>query len=216
MNLWAESDNPELVSTPLQQAQKSGTGVGTRLIASSNANAILPALRAWLLADYVAPYCRSLAAARIFRRCIWLDALGGTRPTPKRAGESQAPAGGRDASHPYIFDDLVQTAQQTRNGSRPNKAAKKAQSEILPPALQAVAALAGDLARESKPITLQGLALDTSKVGKVDNSFVLPEESSALTPVGARPRPRSYRLLSKPPQFSCSILLRLQNHPHLT
>src|ERR1700686_1509267 len=133
MNLWAESDNLELASAPPEQAHKPGTGAGTRFIASSNA--ILPALRSWLLADYVAPYCRSLAATRIFRRCIWLDALGSTRTTPKKAGAGQGHAGGRDSSHPYIFDDLVQTEQQTRNGSHPNKAAKKAPSEILPPAL---------------------------------------------------------------------------------
>src|SRR6266849_4437689 len=106
MNLWAESDNPELANTPLQQAQKSGTGVGTRFIASSNANAILPALRAWLLADYIAPYCRWLAATRIFRRCMWIDAPGGTRNAAKKAGESQ----GREEPHPYILDDLTQTA----------------------------------------------------------------------------------------------------------
>src|SRR6266849_1311752 len=100
MNLWAESDNLELASRPLQQTKKPGTGVGSRFIASPNA--IVPALRAWLLADYVAPYCRSLAATRIFRRCFWLDALGGTRTTPKKAGESQGPAGGRDESRPYI------------------------------------------------------------------------------------------------------------------
>src|SRR5713101_5968577 len=100
MNLWAESDNLELASTPLQQAHKPGTGVGTRFIASSNANAIVPALRAWLLADYVAPYCRSLAATRIFRRCFWLDAPGGTRNAAKKAGAGQ----GREESHPYIFD----------------------------------------------------------------------------------------------------------------
>src|SRR5712691_7313781 len=104
MNLWAESDNLELASRPPQQTKKPGTGVGSRFIASPNA--IVPALRAWLLADYVAPYCRSLAATRIFRRCFWIDAPGGTRNAAKKAGESQ----GREEPHPYNFDDLTQTA----------------------------------------------------------------------------------------------------------
>jgi len=229
MNLWAESDNPELANTPLQQAQKSGTGVGTRFIASSNANAIVPALRAWLLADYVAPYCRSLAATRIFRRCFWLDALGGTRTTPKKAGESQGPAGGRDSSRPYIFDDLVQTEQQTPNGSHLNKAAKKARPETLPPALQAVAALADELARESKPITLQGIALDNAKgvgtrliasanagplsttsanaetrVTASPDTFILPKESSVINTSWREAAPA---LLPAIEQFAAVFLL---------
>ncbi len=174
MNLWAESDNLELASRPPQQTKKPGTGVGSRFIASPNA--IVPALRAWLLADYVAPYCRLLAATRIFRRCFWIDAPGGTRNAAKKAGESQ----GREESHPYIFDDVIQAEQSKRGASHLNKAAKKARPETLPPALQSVVALADELSRESKPITLQGIALDNGKVGKVENTFVLPKESSVV------------------------------------
>lgn len=198
MNLWAESDNLELASRPLEQTKKPGTGVGTRFIASPNA--IVPALRAWLLADYVAPYCRSLAATRIFRRCFWIDALGGTRNAAKKAGESQ----GRDESHPYIFDDLIQAEQSKHGASHLNKAVKKARSETLPPALQAVAALADELARESKPITLQGIALDNSKVGKVENTFVLPKESSVIN---ANWREAAPALLPAIEQFAAIFLL---------
>ncbi len=186
MNLWAESDNPELASAPPEQARKPAMGVGTRFIASSNANALLPALRSWLLADYVAPYCRSLAATRIFRRCIWLDALGSTRATAKKANRNQGRdiGRGRDSSRPYIFDDVAEGEQLERSASRPNKAAQKPHSETLPPALQAVATLAGELARESKPIILQGLALDSPKtVGTrfiASAPLVLPKESSFI------------------------------------
>src|SRR6266705_5622352 len=38
--------------------------------------AILSLLRGWLLQYYVAAYCHSLAATRIFRRCYWIDTLG--------------------------------------------------------------------------------------------------------------------------------------------
>lgn len=199
MNLWAESDDLELASTQ-EQAQKPGTGVGTRFIASPHANTILPALRAWLLADYVAPYCRSLAATRIFRRCFWIDALGGTHNIAKKASESH----GRDSSRPYIFDDLAQTEPQELNGSRPNKAAKKARAEALPPALQAVTALAEELARESKPIALQGIALDNGKGGKVGNTFVLPKESSVIN---ASWRETAPALLPAIEQFAAVFLL---------
>ncbi|MGH2495312.1 MAG: hypothetical protein ACRDIV_11470 [Ktedonobacteraceae bacterium] len=167
MNLWAESDNLELASTPAERAQKPGT-----VRRNAARQAVLPALRSWLLADFVAPYCRSLAATRIFRRCFWLDASGDTRHTPKRSDESQ----GRDASRPYIFDDFNEAEQL----EHPKQTAKKARSQILPPALQAVAALAGELARESKPITLQGIALDNGKRGKVENTFSLPKESGVI------------------------------------
>ena len=228
MNLWAESDNPELASTPSQQPRKPGPSVGTRFIASSHAtatNAILPALRAWLLADYVAPYCRSLAATRIFRRCIWLDALASMRVTSKKTGGSQGrdererdererdergrdergrdehgrdatgrdatgrDERGRDESRPYMFDDVTEREQFDGSASRTNKAAQKPRSEALPPALQAVAALADELARENKPITLQGIALDNAKNGGTrliasasssPGSFVLPKESSVI------------------------------------
>src|ERR1700686_1665254 len=141
MNLWAESDNLELASAPPEQAHKPGTGAGTRFIASSNA--ILPALRSWLLADYVAPYCRSLAATRIFRRCIWFDALGSTRATSKKAnghqGDDNGRGSGRDESRPYIFDALNGAEQLERSVPRPNKAAQKPRSETLPPELQSIA-----------------------------------------------------------------------------
>ena len=194
MNLWTESDNLELASTPAERTQKPGT---TRHNVAERA--VLPALRSWLLADFVAPYCRSLAATRIFRRCFWIDALGGTRAASKKASVGQGHGGGqisgRDQSRPYMFDDFVQGEKQKRNGSRPDKAPKKARSETLPPSLQAVVDLSGELARESKPITLQALMLANDKtVGTrfiasslapsapaSSNTFALPKESSVIS-----------------------------------
>src|SRR5690242_4559312 len=129
MNLWAESDNLEIASSPIDQAQKSGT---TRR--NSTEQALLPALRAWLLADYVAPYCRSLAATRIFRRCFWIDALGSTRATLKKAGtgqggEADRRGSGRDESRPYMFDDFNGIEQSNHSPSRAGKNPKKAHSE---------------------------------------------------------------------------------------
>ncbi len=197
MNLWAESENLELASMSAERAQKSGT-----MRRNSTEHAVLPALRSWLLAEYVAPYCRSLAATRIFRRCIWLDAPGSTRVMSKKAdgnqggdsgrGSGSGSGSGRDESRPYIFDDVAGMEQSNHSRSRSGKGAKKAHSETLPPALQIVTALSGELARESKPITLQGIALDTTKsVGTrfiasapaskaSQDAFVLPEESSVI------------------------------------
>jgi hypothetical protein len=193
MNLWAESDNPELASTPPEQPRKPGTSVGTRFIASSHANTnatiILPTLRSWLLVDYVAPYCRSLAATRIFRRCFWIDALGSTRASSKKSGANQdrddGRGGGRNESPPYIFDTFDGVEQSNQNPSRSDKAPKKARSETLPPALQSVAALSGELARESKPITLQGIALDTAK--SVGTRFIASASPSAFSATASTP-----------------------------
>src|SRR5690349_5480480 len=132
MNLWAESDDLEIARPPVDRAQKSGA---TRR--NSVEQAILPALRSWLLADYVAPYCRSLAATRIFRRCFWIDALGSTRAAMKKAGadrghEANGRGSGRDQSRPYIFDDFEGAEQSNHSPLRAGKAAKKAPSESLP------------------------------------------------------------------------------------
>src|ERR1700730_8894937 len=102
MNLWAESDNYELAGAPVEPATKPGTGGGTRFIAP--ARTIVPALRGWLLADYVAPYCRSLAATRIFRRCFLIDGSGETRNAAKGAGASQRGDQGRAEPRLGIFE----------------------------------------------------------------------------------------------------------------
>jgi len=66
MHLWSDlEDNQQ----PLEI-----TGHGrTRRLAEP---AVLASLREWLLDEYVAEYCRSLATTRIFRRCYLVDALG--------------------------------------------------------------------------------------------------------------------------------------------
>jgi hypothetical protein len=160
MNLWTESDNPELASKSVDRTQKAGTTRRTSI-----EQTVLPALRSWLLADYDAPYCRALAATRIFRRCTWIDALGSTRATSKKPGESQ----GRDGT--------------------------------LPAALQAIVDLAGELARESKPITLQGIALDNTK--SAGTRFIASASPSASTPSPASspsPAPVSADVFTLPKQ----------------
>src|SRR5260370_10671770 len=68
-NLWPEFDNQQPLSEAAQHAHQRRR---------PTEQAVLSSLRAWLLHDYIVPYCRSLAATRIFRRCYWIDGLGGS------------------------------------------------------------------------------------------------------------------------------------------
>src|SRR5579864_7205433 len=67
-NLWPEFDNQPPLSEAAQHAHQRRR---------PTEQAVLSSLRAWLLHDYIIPYSRSLAATRIFRRCYWIDGLGG-------------------------------------------------------------------------------------------------------------------------------------------
>ena len=69
-NLWPEFDNEQLLAESAGRAQKQSASRSTEQV-------VLSTLRTWLLHDYIIPYCRSLAATRIFRRCYWIDGFGG-------------------------------------------------------------------------------------------------------------------------------------------
>lgn len=77
MDLWATLDNQ-------QENQERGTGAEETVRAQGRLmqkrrlteGVVLSVLREWLLRDYAAAYCRSLASIRIFRRCYWIDGLG--------------------------------------------------------------------------------------------------------------------------------------------
>lgn len=69
MNLWADFAN----NMGDQDGRSSHISSRARRLTEQM---VLATLRSWLLTDYVPPYCRSLAASRIFRRCYWIDALG--------------------------------------------------------------------------------------------------------------------------------------------
>ena len=72
-NLWPEFDNEQLQAESARRAQKQSTSQRRR----PTEQVVLSTLREWLLHEYIVPYCRSLAATRIFRRCYWIDGLGG-------------------------------------------------------------------------------------------------------------------------------------------
>ena len=72
-NLWAEFDNQHLPSESAGHEQNHRVSQRRR----PTEQAVLSSLRDWLLHDYLVPYGRSLGATRIFRRCYWIDGLGG-------------------------------------------------------------------------------------------------------------------------------------------
>ncbi len=66
MQLWNDlEDNSQLPTS-------AGRGRTRRLTEP----VVFSSLRTWLLDEYVADYCRSLAATRIFKRCYFVDGLG--------------------------------------------------------------------------------------------------------------------------------------------
>lgn len=152
MNLWSELDNQQ---TSVETV-KSGR---TRRLTE---DFVLSAMRAWLLADYVLPYCRTLAASRIYRRCYWIDGWGGNTRTFVAGKE---------------------------NGVRPAKQRKKEvapASPALPTILQPVVSLSAVLAQEQRPIALNGLMLVAAssrsrrKAGENNDALVLPEASGLV------------------------------------
>ncbi|MDQ2887684.1 MAG: hypothetical protein M3Y39_16550 [Chloroflexota bacterium] len=126
MDLWTEFDNARHAPDAHGYVQP----LRSRRLTE---RAILTSLREWLLHDYAAAYCRTLAATRIFRRCYWVDGLG----VESRAGASPE----EDRGH---------------NGSERKK------TTSVPQTLQSVVSLSQLLAREEKPIALHGLLLGTS------------------------------------------------------
>jgi hypothetical protein len=74
-NLWPEFDNEQLQVDSAGRAQKQSAYQRRR----PTEQVVLSSLREWLLHQYILPYCRSLAATRIFRHCYWIDGFGDSR-----------------------------------------------------------------------------------------------------------------------------------------
>ncbi len=155
MHLWTDLDDNQ------QPDETMGRGRIRRLTES----VVLAALREWLLADYVASYCRSLAATRIFRRCYLIDALGLDAKTTVTALSTDGD-------------------KQTRSA----RGRKKDAVQAIPLALQPLVSLSQALAQESKPITLYGLLLeygsskrkDARQDGKPTKEITIPKESGVI------------------------------------
>jgi hypothetical protein len=84
-NLWPEFDNEHLLAESAGRGQKQSASQRRR----PTEQVVLSTLREWLLHEYIVPYCRSLAATRIFRRCYWIDGLGGNHMLQPALSTSQ-------------------------------------------------------------------------------------------------------------------------------
>jgi len=156
MNLWAEfDDNPDASLPSSRQPHE------RRL----TDYAVQASVRDWLLHDYAAAYCRSLAATRIFRRCYWVEAPG----TGARMPANTAPEGARESKRASQAPLMAPMEGLSEPGSpinlapagvRPEKGRPKAIKQDVPSTLQSIKELSQVLARESRPITLHGLILE--------------------------------------------------------
>ena len=135
MDLWADLNGDMFPSGTEEQRHATMPRGKGRL----TERAILSLLRGWLLQYYVAAYCRSLAATRIFRRCYWIDTLG------------------TDAKSSATTSTNVESTPAPSS----SKGRKKGTIKPVPPALQPIVTLSRELMQESKPITLYGLLLAT-------------------------------------------------------
>lgn len=134
MELWNGTDNH------LQQVGENTWLGRSQRAQRMSERTVLATLREWLLSDYVATYCRSLGATRIFRRCYWIDALG-----------IDANANAVPTTVPEIVPPENNTTARTARGRK-----KTAQPSFIPPALQPIVALSQEL---KQSITLYGLLL---------------------------------------------------------
>jgi hypothetical protein len=143
MNLWAEfNDNPDAPLPSLRQPR------ARRL----TDYAVQASVRDWLLHDYAAAYCRSLAATRIFRRCYWVEAPAMGARTPANTVSEGTSVLKRASQAPLI------APMEVRSGKGHPKVAKQDDPFIL----QSIKELSQVLAQESRPITLHGIILEAS------------------------------------------------------
>ncbi len=100
MQLWSDLEENQ---QPLQKAGR---------VRRLTEPAVLASLREWLLHEYVADYCRSLAATRIFRRCYLIDGLGIAAKSRSKSSPSSS------ALHPTL-QPIRALAQTLAEESKP-------------------------------------------------------------------------------------------------
>ena len=179
-DLWADFAGEAI----LKEEAGRGGGLSQRRLTEQ---AVLMALRVWLLQDYMLPYGTSLGATRIFQRCAWIDGLGNARAAAQ--AEMALPL---DGAEPPVRRGKQKTAAPT---------------STFPPALQPIAIIARRLARLERPITLQGFVLDERRGRrKASRSAQNGTEASAATEL-----PKEGGLLSGTwPELSPALLAALE------
>ncbi len=217
-NLWENHD--ELIAG--KQAAKPA-----RAVRSATEAAITSALREWLLRDYAVPYCRVLAATRIFRRCYLVDALGGSRNSfasmlQKSEEVAQDLAG---ETRPMLLHSLLLAAGKPEK--RPGKAPSDAQTAnaqamfVLPGAsaiveaggLEAMPALLAAIEQYASLFLLNPFAPLTFSPSKRDVPFFTYDD---LAPFTTRTAPTELCLLISHAQIEGRLLPALRKQPGAT
>ncbi len=132
MSLWDKYDN-RMTAAP---------GARYRRTRQVSQQAIVSSTRKWLLLDYAPAYCRALGAARLYRRCYWVDAWGFARGASQDPSATQAVlALSKALAHedkPLTFKGLFLDAGSSRrrrsgviNGVTARQA-ESSQHEVLP------------------------------------------------------------------------------------
>ncbi|WP_141727783.1 hypothetical protein [Thermogemmatispora onikobensis] len=130
---------------------------------------LLTSLRLWLQEEYLAGYCRALRQNPLYRRCYWIDALGGEPERGEQAtSNSEAENGSENAPG----------ARQVSRGRR------SAQAQRQHPWLQSLSALHARLLAEGRPFALYGLLLTGSASGRSASahatSLAIPREGGLV------------------------------------
>lgn len=153
MNLWADFDDTQ---------HNAIVPVSQKYLRRLTEQVVLSSLRDWLLHKYVPCYCHTLAVTRIFRRCYWIDGLG---------GQTRAA--------------LASVA--TIDGTGKSQGKRRKTNSTLPPALEPIVTLSRTLGQESVPIALYGLLLTADKkAGKASQASIpaqptnIPRESGIV------------------------------------
>ncbi|TMC24122.1 MAG: hypothetical protein E6J34_01035 [Chloroflexi bacterium] len=151
MELWNGFDHQ------LQQANEQTRFGRAQRKRHMTEHAMLSSLREWLLSDYVAAYCHSLGATRIYRRCYWVDGLG------------------IDAKANALPAALAEAAENNATTSPARRRKKNVQPTFVPPALQPIVTLAQAV---KQSIALYGLILEagSSKRKELRERITTPKE----------------------------------------
>lgn len=142
LNLWADSHSDEQHKTPSPFAiSKLNRAMSPRRVETM----MLSSLRAWLLNDYAAAYCRSLRASPLYRRCYWIDAWG---CDPRSTAIAPAP----------------ENAESAHGQKRAKKKTEQPVSPLLQPMMQVSKTLADEC--PTRPFTLYGILLEERTTSK--------------------------------------------------
>ncbi|MBX5451107.1 hypothetical protein [Thermogemmatispora sp.] len=109
---------------------------------------LLTSLRFWLQEEYLAGYCRALQQNPLYRRCYWIDALGGEPPRVEQAAR-------REASLEEGVSSRERSTGRRRTHPQPQH-----------PWLQALHTLSTRLVAEGRSFALYGLLLTGSGGGR--------------------------------------------------